>query len=374
MGWISRYLTGRKEEVVVGIEDYTVNYKTLRYKYNEEYSKILGGRVKRLDVIDELKAQNGRPLCFQKVSHVKEKLKNIYTLLEKSDITKHVKIIPIYEGLSSCVIEGAKTTVADTVRVLRGQKQIETKSERMVYNTISALNAFEDIAVRDEITLLSLWQMIVDGVCENESVRGEKYRSGGVIVGEYTPPAFTEVQTYMDALFRYIRLNEMDVLLKAITVHYYLVYIHPFCDGNGRLARFMLGNMLANNDKTKKMKYVSTSSGVMKNREGYYKSLRWAESNNLNDFTFFILYYLDIIEVQLLKSVELFGANADIVLNDRQLDIIKRIKKAGIHAMKYAAVYDIKYEQALKDLIELEDQGIFVSDYADGTRVYRSNI
>jgi Fic family protein len=284
-------------------EDYTVDYKTLRHKYKPYYTEVLRRRIIALDNINELTAMDGNPLRYQRTTQINERLGSIEELLYDLNVADHDNSMTlIYEALSSCIIEGAETTIEDMVNILEGRQQVKTKSERMVYNTYQAMLTYEDAEINDEEGLLAVWRTIVDGVCENESVRGEKYRCGGVIVGDHVPPNCADIQMYMDSFFKYLQSGYMGTILKAIAVHYYLAYVHPFCDGNGRLSRFMLNNVLATNPEIKKLKHISLSIGVLETRSSYYKSLRLSETNNFDDFTYFILYYLEVIERQLRRA------------------------------------------------------------------------
>lgn len=138
----------------------------------------------------------------------------------------------------SATIEGARTTVENVKRSLENPKN---KSDRMVVNNMKALERIYSGSCISEDNLREFWELIVEGVCENEHLKGKQYRNGEVFVSSYdrivhTPAQHDKIADYIDSLFEFLKISEEDDIIKAIAFHFYFVYIHPYCDGNGRTA------------------------------------------------------------------------------------------------------------------------------------------
>ena len=116
----------------------------------------------------------------------------------------------------------------------------------------------------------------------------------------HTPASPEKIEGMMQELFRFAETPEYNIWIKAAICHFYFVYIHPFCDGNGRTIRIMTQAMLKHNGK-QKIQFLSLSRAINDNLSGYYASLKEAENVYRNgevwmDITPFIDYMLDVME------------------------------------------------------------------------------
>lgn len=192
-------------------------------------------------------------------------------------------------------IEGAKTTRIRTTEIHNGAalNKDNEKSERMIKNGFEAvklLNLYGNHL--DEVKLLSVWKTLVDGVCENESVRGDSYRIGDVIVGSYVPPKAECVPELVRNFLKFYNspnLNQYP-FLKAALLHCAFETIHPFPDGNGRLGRLLMNNYLIEQG-IDSAKAISFSMIIDENRSRYDVAFVDSE-NELNDCTPFLEYML----------------------------------------------------------------------------------
>lgn len=200
------------------------------------------------------------------------------------------------EAYSTCTIEGAKSTIADTIKLSEG-KAPSNRSEKMIKNNINAIELIlnNDFSF-DKEGILSLWRVLSDGAIDNLDIQGEMYRSDDVVIADsmgnitFYAPEVQRIEPMMSMLFDFIKNNsEIDIFIKAIITHYYFVYIHPFCDGNGRCARLILQDYLIENGY-EKFRGISISTGALKNKSGYYRALENSE-NEYNDITFIIIFY-----------------------------------------------------------------------------------
>lgn len=94
----------------------------------------------------------------------------------------------------------------------------------------------------------------------------------------------------MKSLFKFLtdKENEIHPLILSALFHYYFVYIHPFSDGNGRIARFWVSLILTNWNPN--FKYVPVEEEMYLNQEEYYNSIAKCHINgNTNEFISFVL-------------------------------------------------------------------------------------
>ncbi len=167
--------------------------------------------------------------------------------------------------------------------------------------------------------------------------------------------------------------NNTDPVIRAGMAHYWFVAIHPFADGNGRLARALSDMALAQSDGAAKRCY-SVSSTIMENREGYYSVLE-NTSNGQGDITEWLSWFLDCLELSLKQSKAIiakvlglthFWHNiSDISLNDRQIKVVKKLLEAGedgfeggLTAKKYHGMVKGSRATLTRDLADLVAKGI----------------
>ena len=169
--------------------------------------------------------------------------------------------------------------------------------------------------------------------------------------------------------------NNTDPVLRAGIAHYWFVAIHPFADGNGRIARALSDMALAQSDGVAKRCY-SLSSTIMENRDGYYLALE-KTSKGQGDITEWLAWFLDSLELSLKQSKATiekvlgfthFWRNiSDLSLNDRQIKVVKKLLQAGeggfeggLTAKKYQAMVTASRATLTRDLADLVDKGILV--------------
>lgn len=130
------------------------------------------------------------------------------------------------------------------------------KPEQEVRNYFLALNLLEEKLKTEEVfskkLLLEVQAMVEKGASKEKiGLRGEM--PPGVLFAvydsetgtpEYIPPEYTDIPTLLDELVEYVNTTDDHPLIVAAVVHYQLVTIHPFEDGNGRTARLMSGYIL----------------------------------------------------------------------------------------------------------------------------------
>lgn len=292
---------------------------------------------------------------------VQKHLKMIDSLYRQVSREKKVKDIILLDAFHSATIEGARTTV-ESVR--ESFERPKSKDDKMVVNTIHGLN----YAYENQITIKNirkLWEIVTKDVCENEHLAGTKFRTGMVYVGSntsviHTPAKPEIIESMMEELFVFSKSLAYNAWLTACILHFYFVYIHPFCDGNGRMARILTQSFLYQKGLDK-IKYLPLSRTINANLSGYYKMLKESEIVRTNgkrwiDITPFLDYMLDIMEECMALSMK-----EDNILSTNQRLILAKMQKRGkgteINIAAAAGILNVSQTTAGRILNELAEMG-----------------
>ena len=130
------------------------------------------------------------------------------------------------------------------------------------------------------------------------------------------------VPSLMKSLFKFINEEKIHPLILSSIFHYYFVVIHPFSDGNGRIARFWLSLILT--DWNDKFKYIPIEEEIYLNQEEYYNSIAQCHINgNVNVFISFMLKVI----YSSIKKINKTTQKTTQKLNDNQIKILEYIKE-----------------------------------------------
>lgn len=154
-------------------------------------------------------------------------------------------------------IEGNPLTQAQADEVIeRDAHKHFLKPEQEIRNYFLALNLLED-KVKNKVPFSSALILEVQAMVEKGASKEKIGLRGEMPPGflfavydsetgapEYIPPEYTEIPSLLEELVRYVNTTDDHPLIVAAVVHYQLVTIHPFEDGNGRTARLMSGYVL----------------------------------------------------------------------------------------------------------------------------------
>ena len=276
---------------------------------------------------------SGEKLYLTGVTALRKKAAELDALYDQLPAHRGVKDTILLDAWSSATIEGARTTVQ---RVRDHYENPKTKDDRMVINTIAGSNYAYNHPITEN-NIRRLWEKIVDGVCENEEHRGKLYRDGMVYVGSgdrviHVPAQAEQLPELMAQWFAYREADNSDLLIRSFVAHFYFVYLHPFCDGNGRAARILNASQLYHGGY-RKMKNLPLSSAINNQLSGYYGSLADSETvlNGIDDrwldLSPFVSYMLDAFERCLIDAA--LAANN---LTKAEKKLLERMNHAGIHA------------------------------------------
>jgi Fic family protein len=173
------------------------------------------------------------------------------------------------------------------------------------------------------------------------------------------------------------RKDSIDPVLKAALAHLWFVTIHPFDDGNGRIARAVADMLLAQSEKSSQ-RFYSMSAQIRKERKAYYKVLEITQKKNL-DITDWLDWFLDCLEraikgsettledvLEKARFWEKYGTES---LNDRQRKILNRLMdgfEGKLTSSKWAKLGKCSQDTASRDIDDLIKHGILIKNPAGG--------
>lgn len=326
-----------------------------------------------------LKGIHGEKIRFSRSAEIQstlEEIKKLYCQLPDFNIHKDTLVLDAYY---SATIEGARTTVE---QVKKNMLEPKTRDDKMVINTFRATGYALENTITEE-NIRKLWEMVVDGVCENIGQIGMKYRSGMVYVASaseviHTPAKPEQIEELMEGLFAFMEEDgERDIMLKSILIHFYFVYVHPFCDGNGRTARLLQVYYLYRHGYPK-MKDIMISQYISKRLRAYYGSLKRAEKVRLFeeertlDVTPFLRYMLSVIKQALAQYTNLhtrLGKNQKLIL-ERMGKQYNSSGRAELTVNKAAGILKTSADSAYVSMEGLVKKGLLEKKQANGKNIY----
>jgi Fic family protein len=167
-------------------------------------------------------------------------------------------------------------------------------------------------------------------------------------------------------------------VIKAAIAHLWFVTIHPFDDGNGRIARTISDMLLARSDESKQ-RFYSMSAQILKERKKYYTALEKTQHGS-NDITLWLDWFLNCLNRALLASdqtlqsvlrkADFWSKNAKIIFNDRQIKILNKLFdgdfRGKLQASKWAKIAKCSHDTALRDIKDLIGKGILRQEAQGG--------
>ena len=175
-------------------------------------------------------------------------------------------------------------------------------------------------------------------------------------------------------------------MIKASIIHFHLVYIHPFFDGNGRTARALFYYYLIKHGY-EFFKYFSISVVVQKTKQQYYRAIKDVEDYGA-DLTYFLIYMaktisesIDLVTQRIVEHYQrdfLFDRLKEkgFILNPRQEKFLKKflVGDRKIITIKiYQKINNIVYETARRDLEGLSEKKILLKSKQRQAFVYQAN-
>ena len=207
---------------------------------------------------------------------------------------------------------------------------------------------------------------IVSGAIGKEKVHYEAFK-----------PEFLKAE--MDKFLEWFNAeNGIDNVLKAAIAHFWFIIIHPFDDGNGRIARALTDELLARSENSGE-RFYSMSSQILIERKRYYEILQKVQ-HSTTDITEWMLWFLECLKnamlstedttKSILQKAEFWKRNETTPINERQRLMLNKLFdgfEGKLKTSKWAKITKTSTDTALRDIKDLVEKGI-LKQTADGGR------
>ncbi|MGN1253135.1 MAG: Fic family protein [Prevotella sp.] len=333
------------------------------------------------------------------LEHVSRRLGILYGRLANLGLDSKLKTMAeslTHEVVYSSEIEGVRLN-ADQVRSSIARKLgIENvKYTAPSYYVDGVVNVMLDAVEHYDrpVTkeLICGWQsaFFPAGLSEGSSIETGKYRTHeeNIVSGmfgrekvHYVAPSPDRVEEEMDKFISWFNSEQpVSYLIRSAIAHFWFVSIHPFEDGNGRMARILSDMMLARGDQNR-FRYYNVSMAINKDKNHYYDILEKTQHGE-GDLTEWILWYMKTIDAALdfsennvnmvLNKSVFWQRNSKKALNPRQsqtLNVFLDGYESKITTKTWAALNKCSKDTALRDLQDLLSKDVVREDFPGAKR------
>ena len=288
------------------------------------------------------------------------------------------------EAITSSQLEGAITTREVAKDMIRTGRAPRDEGEQMVmnnYTTMRQIRTLREQPLSREM-VFSIHRMVTQNTLKDPTASGRFRRTDEniAVVDDYgnvfhDPPNADELDRRMAAMCAFANGEEpkffVHPAIRAIILHFWLAYDHPFVDGNGRTARALFYWSMSRSNYWL-FEFISISTILRKAPSKYVRSFIYSETDE-NDLTHFIVAQAQVIRRAIkelhsyiarktleMREIEVSMRALDL-FNHRQVDLIR-------HAMKHPGQrytilghvnsQNIAYQTARSDLIDLKERGV----------------
>ncbi|HET6558168.1 MAG TPA: Fic family protein [Prolixibacteraceae bacterium] len=214
-----------------------------------------------------------------------------------------------------------------------------------------------------------------------------RYRSGEmqVVSGpmgkekiHYQAVAPQLVKTEMDKFLHWFNaVDKTDPVIKAAIAHFWFIIIHPFDDGNGRMARAISDLLLARSENSPE-RFYSMSSQILVERKRYYEVLQKVQHSS-GDITDWIDWFLNCLKnalleteatlKKILRKAEFWKIHESTPINERQRLVLNKLLdgfEGKLQSSKWAKIAKCSPDTALRDIKDLMEKGILRQEEQGG--------
>lgn len=304
----------------------------------------------------------------------------------------------IEESITSSQLEGAATTRAVARDMLRSQRPPRDLSEQMILNnyiTMVKIQQLKDQALTPEL-VFDIHKLITTKTLENPDAAGRlRTATEAVDVRDdygtvyHAPPPADELAQRLNAMCAFANGHSapgapfIHPTIRAIILHFWLAYDHPFVDGNGRTARALFYWCMLHHGYWM-FQFISISTILRKSAAGYGRAFLYTETDG-NDLTYFILHQVETIEkakaalVEYLQrktreKQELLDASAGLDrFNPRQVALLNHARRNPgftYTVVSHKSSHGIATQTARTDLQQLVQLGLLVESNRGRKRLY----
>lgn len=316
------------------------------------------------------------------------------TIKDPSDRRRYLVNALFEEAITSSQLEGASSTRQVAKEMLRTQRAPRDRDERMILNNYEAMAMLRPLAgepLTPEL-VFALHSTLTDGTLDNPAAAGRLQRADELRVVvqardgtvAHVPPPAAELPGRLDAMCRFANgdhpVGFIHPVVRAILLHLWLAYDHPFEDGNGRTARALFyREMLASGYWL--FEYITISRLLVRAPRQYARAFLFTETDEF-DATYFVLHQLEVLRRAIedlhvylrrkmaeLRETLRFVRRTD--LNYRQKALLTNALQHGDAVYTYAShatSHGVVRQSARTDLLDLVRRGLLTRQ-ADGRRM-----
>ena len=345
-----------------------------------------------------LQDKDGKPFTYSLADPVLELLHEIDrdasgTITTRDQITnpqtrdRYIERSLIEEAITSSQLEGASTTREVAKDMIRSGRAPIDQSELMILNNYRAIRLIDELKDQplSRELLFTIHETLIRDTLEKGAERNYlrapsnqiavvDERNGTIV---HQPPPADHIPSRMAAMFDFANQTQtgafLHPILKAIILHFWLAYDHPFIDGNGRAARALFYWSVLSQGFWM-FEFLSISSIIRKAPTKYVRSFLYTETDE-NDLTYFILAQLRVIQRAINELYAYLDKKADEIqkteqflqssatINHRQVDLLGHaLRHPGMRytIASHEKSQGVTYQTARTDLLDLADQNLLV--------------
>lgn len=290
----------------------------------------------------------------------------------------------IQEAITSSQLEGAVTARAEAKAMLRTGRPPRNKNEQMVLNNfhmMQRIHEWKDLPLSEGL-VFEMHKQVTEKTLDDESAAGRLRKKGEKVIIEdvstnevlHDPPPPQDLPKRLKAMCDFANAKTphyfVHPVVRAIILHFWLAYDHPFVDGNGRTARALFYYLMLRQGYWL-FEFISISEVILRAPSKYAMSFLQTETDE-NDLTYFIIYQSKVIErslatlnqyiarktEELSKVTQLFRSGE--LFNHRQQALLAyalRFPRQPFTIDTHKNYHHIAYNTARQDLRELERNG-----------------
>ena len=194
-------------------------------------------------------------------------------------------------------IENVPTTRTKLEQIRKGFIP-QNKNEIIAHNMLAAIDFIKTKPTFDKENLHKLYTILSqDCLEENQELHGKYYRDSEVYIDKYEGCPVEKIDDCMNSLFNFVEkyINDDEGYVNNDMLphicHYYILYVHPYFDYNGRTAR-MVSLWISILSESVEIAPLFISEAINDNRRKYYDALRETRDMD-NDLTYFLIYIND---------------------------------------------------------------------------------
>ena len=312
----------------------------------------------------------------------------IAKIASAKEVISNAKIIPLYDAKLkqdalirsshySTSIEGNPLNLDEVKTLIKNNQKPTTKAEQEVLNYFNVLNQLNNYCDKPitKNTILSVHKDLTKDLLKNPEYEG-KFRDTRVFIGNlhtqkinYMPPDAYKVPYLVDELLDWLNnsTDEMYPVIIAGILHYELVRIHPFVDGNGRTSRLM-ATLILSIHKFNIDNYFTLDEFYNIDRQAYVDALNSADKNHdltnwLEYFCRGVLYSIDKVKSEVLKLAEITSKyDTAIKLTPNEISVLNLIEeKKHIQNKDIQEMLNISPQGSYKTIRKLKDKKLIES-------------